>query len=105
MIEKSPKPVTCVTASRPDFGEFSAPMKDRMGNVLSVAQQGGKHADAKRLKGIRRGRRVEIMHDHRGDKICTAYAVRFLGVVDMLHFPGKIEVGPRNAEGGQRADR
>jgi len=44
------KSVIWVGPSRKDFGEFPDTVKDRMGYALFVAQQGGKHSDAKPLK-------------------------------------------------------
>jgi phage-related protein len=86
MTEKSPlKPVIWVGSSRKDFGEFPDPVKDRMGYALYVAQQGGKHADAKPLKGYGGAAVVEIVRDHRGDTFRTIYAVRLAGVVYVLH--------------------
>jgi len=72
MIEKPPlKPVIWVGSSRKDFGAFPDPVKDRMGYALYVAQQGGKHADAKPLKGYAGAGVVEIVRDHRGDTFRT----------------------------------
>ncbi|MFI4997312.1 MAG: type II toxin-antitoxin system RelE/ParE family toxin [Hyphomicrobiales bacterium] len=86
MTEKSPlKPVIWVGSSRKDFGEFPDPVKDRMGYALYVAQQGGKHADAKPLRGYGGAAVVEIVRDHRGDTFRTVYIVRLAGVVYVLH--------------------
>jgi phage-related protein len=86
MIEKPPlKPVIWVGSSRKDFGEFPDPVKDRMGYALYVAQQGGKHADAKPLNGFAGAGVVEIVRDHRGDTFRTIYTVRLAGVVYVLH--------------------
>lgn len=85
MIETSPlKPVIWIGSSRKDFGAFPDAVKDRMGYALYVAQQGGKHADAKPLKGYGGAGVVEIVRDHRGDTFRTVYTVRLGGVVYVL---------------------
>jgi len=95
MIEKPPlKPVIWVGSSRKDFGAFPDPVKDRMGYALYVAQQGGKHADAKPLKGYAGAGVVEIVRDHRGDTFRTIYTVRLAGVLYVLHaFQKKSKTG------------
>lgn len=95
MIETPPlKPVIWVGSSRRDFGAFPDPVKDRMGYALFVAQQGGKHADAKPLKGYAGAGVVEIVRDHRGDTFRTIYTVRLAGVVYVLHaFQKKSKTG------------
>ena len=95
MIDTPPlKPVIWVGSSRKDFGTFPDPVKDRMGYALYVAQQGGKHADAKPLKGYAGAGVVEIVRDHRGDTFRTIYTVRLAGVVYVLHaFQKKSKTG------------
>lgn len=95
MIETPPlKPVIWIGSSRKDFGAFPDPVKDRMGYALYVAQQGGKHGDAKPLKGYGGARIVEIVRDHRGDTFRTIYTVRLAGVVYVLHaFQKKSKTG------------
>ena len=79
------KPVIRVGSSRKDFGEFPDPVKDRMGYALYVAQRGGKHADAKPLKGYSGAGVVEIVRDHEGDTFRPVYTVRLAGAVYVLH--------------------
>lgn len=56
-----------------------------MGFALYVAQQGGKHIDAKPLKGFGGAGVVEIVSDHRGDTFRAVYTVRFSDAVYVLH--------------------
>jgi phage-related protein len=56
-----------------------------MGYALYVAQQGGKHRDAKPLKGFGGAGVVEIMTDHRGDTFRAVYTVRIAAAVYVLH--------------------
>ncbi len=56
-----------------------------MGYALYVAQQGGKHRDAKPLKGFGGAGVVEIVSDYRGDTFRAVYTVRLAGSVYVLH--------------------
>ena len=56
-----------------------------MGYALYVAQQGGKHRDAKPLKGFGGAGVVEIVNDYRGDTFRAVYTVRLAGSVYVLH--------------------
>jgi phage-related protein len=61
------KPVVWVGTSLKDLREFPEPVQDHMGYALYVAQQGGRHRDAKSLTGFGGAGVVEIVKDHRGD--------------------------------------
>jgi phage-related protein len=50
--EPSFKPVVWIGSSRKDLREFPDTVQDHMGYGLYVAQQGGKHRDAKTLTGF-----------------------------------------------------
>ena len=52
---------------------------------MYVAQQGGKHRDAKPLKGFGGAGAVEIVKDYRGDTFRAVYTVRLAGAVYVLH--------------------
>jgi phage-related protein len=71
-----------------------ADVKSHMGYALYVAQAGGKHRDAKPLKGFGSAGVLEIIKDHRGDTFRAIYTVRFAGTVYVLHvFQKKSKVG------------
>ena len=95
MTEEPPfKPVIWVGSSRKDFGKFPDPVKDRMGYALYVVQQGGKHADAKPLKGYGGAGVLEIVRDHQGDTFRTVYTVLLAEAVYVLHaFQKKSKTG------------
>jgi phage-related protein len=95
MTEEPPfKPVIWIGSSRKDFGAFPGPVKDRMGYALYVAQQGGRHVDAKPLKGYGGAGVVEIVRDHKGDAFRTVYTVRLVGALYVLHaFQKKSKTG------------
>src|SRR5579883_1139422 len=99
------KPVIWIGSSRRDLRAFPDPVKDRMGFALYVAQQGGKHVDAKPLKGFGNAGVVEVVTDHRGDTFRAVYTVRFADAVYVLHaFQKKSKTG-RNPQGGNGANR
>ena len=83
--EPTLKPVVWMGSSRKDLGAFPDPVKDRVGYALFVAQQGGKHADAKPLRGFGGAGVIEVVSDHRGDTFRAVYTVRLADVVYVLH--------------------
>jgi len=69
-------------------------VQSRMGYALYVAQLGGKHRDAKPLRGFGGAGTVEIVADHRGDAFRCVYTVRFAASVYVLHvFQKKSKTG------------
>jgi phage-related protein len=92
--ELSFKPVVWVGSSRKDLREFPEPVQDHMGYALYVAQQGGKHRDAKTLTGFAGAGVVEIVKDYRGDTFRAVYTLRYQGAVYVLHaFQKKSKTG------------
>lgn len=88
------KPVIWVGTSRKDLREFPEPVQDHIGYTLFVAQQGGKHQDAKPLVGFGGAGVVEIVKDFRNDTFRAIYTVRFAGTVFVLHaFQKKSKTG------------
>ena len=65
-----------------------------MGYALYVAQCGGKHRDAKPMRGFGGAGVVEVVADHRGDTFRSVYTVRFAQAVFVLHvFQKKSKTG------------
>jgi phage-related protein len=83
--EASCKPVIWVGSSRKDLREFPEPVQDRMGYALYVAQRGGKHRDAKALRGFGGAGVVEVIQDYGGDTFRAVYTLRYAGAVYVLH--------------------
>jgi phage-related protein len=77
--------VIWVGSSRKDLREFPEPVQDRMGYALYVAQQGGKHRDAKALRGFGGAGVVEVIQDYGGDTFRAVYTLRYAGAVYVLH--------------------
>jgi phage-related protein len=89
------KPLFWVGSSKRDLLAFPEEVKDDLGGALSVAQFGGKHANAKPWKGEGPGV-LEIVEDHRGDTYRAVYTVRFEGAIYVLHaFQKKSPAGRR----------
>jgi phage-related protein len=88
------KAVVWVGSSRDDLRDFPEIVKDHIGYALFVAQQGGKHRDAKVLSGFGSAGVVEIVTDHRGDTFRAVYTLRYAGRVFVLHvFQKKSKTG------------
>ena len=79
------KPVEWVGSSYKDFRSFPEDVQDHMGYALHLAQAGGKHEDAKALKGFGGAGVLEIVSDHVGDTYRTVYAVKFAAAIYVLH--------------------
>jgi phage-related protein len=79
------KPIRWVGSSRRDLRALPDSVKSHIGYALYVARQGGKHPDAKPLKGCGCARVVEIVADFDGDTFRAVYTVRRAGAVYVLH--------------------
>ncbi len=96
MLSASPsiKPVVWIGSTKADLRNFPEEVKDSIGFALYVAQQGGKHADAKPLRGFGSAGVLEIIEDHDGDTYRVVYTVRLAGRVYVLHaFQKKSKTG------------
>ena len=83
--EKQVKPIFWVGSSRDDLRGFPEDVRSLMGYGLYVAQQGGKHPDAKPLKGYRGAGVLEIVESHDGGTYRAVYTVKLAGAVYVLH--------------------
>tara|TARA_A100001391_G_scaffold188617_1_gene159329 strand:- start:27306 stop:27674 length:369 start_codon:yes stop_codon:yes gene_type:complete len=79
------KPLHWIGSSLKDLRSFPEDVKDVMGFALSVAQAGGKHADAKPLKGYKGAGVLEVVDDFDGDTYRAVYTIKFEGAVYVLH--------------------
>ncbi len=79
------KPVVWCGSSRSELASFPEDVKDAVGYALYIAQRGGKHADAKPLKGFGGAGVLEIVEDHAGDTYRAVYTVRFADRIYVLH--------------------
>lgn len=58
---------------------------DVFGYALHLAQTGGKHSQAKPLKGFGSAGVIEVVEQHIGDTYRAVYTVKFGGRVYVLH--------------------
>jgi phage-related protein len=74
-----------VGRSRDDLREFPEAVRQTMGFALWQAQIGGKHLDAKPLKGFGGAAVLEIVVDDDGSTYRAVYTVKFAGALYVLH--------------------
>src|SRR5213080_1664155 len=79
------KPVFWVASSRKDIRRFPKAVRATFGQALYDAQTGGKHPDAKPLKGFGGAGVLEVVEDENGSTFRAVYTVKFAGVVYVLH--------------------
>lgn len=90
------KPVIWIGNARREVSSFPEDVKDAVGYALYIVQQGGKHSDAKSLRGFGGAGVLEIVEDHAGDTYRAVYTVQFAERIYVLHaFQKKSRVGIR----------
>lgn len=82
---KPPKPVFWLASSRRDVRRFPKAVRQTVGQALFDAQTGGKHPDAKPLRGFGGAGVLEVVEDDDGSTYRAVNAVKFAGVVYVLH--------------------
>ena len=96
MADNDPKPVDWIGSSYKDFRAFPDEVQDHMGYALHLAQTGGKHEDAKPLKGFGGAGVLEVVSDHVGDTYRAVYTVKFGALIYVLHaFQKKSKTGSK----------
>jgi len=83
--EERPKRVEWVGSSRRDLKRFPKGVRLVFGQALFDAQMGSKHPAAKPLKGFGGAGVLEVVEDEAGSAYRAVYAVKFAGVVYVLH--------------------
>jgi phage-related protein len=84
-VQPGLKPVIWIGSSRRDVQAMPSEVRGRVGYALYAAQQGGKHRDAKPLKGFGGAGVLEIVNDFDGNTYRAVYTVRLAGTVYVLH--------------------
>ena len=79
------KNIIWVSSSLEDLKRFPESVQKVMGFALFQAQCGGKHLQAKPLKGFGGAGVLEIIEDFDGNAFRTVYTVRFADAVYVLH--------------------
>ena len=78
-------PLEFIGSSKDDLSAFPLPAKQHVGFALRTAQKGGKHPDAKPLKGFKGAGVLEIVSNFDGDTFRAVYTIRLKGVIYVLH--------------------
>lgn len=79
------RPLIWVGSSLEDLQAFPDEVKRVMGYALYLAQMGGKHPDAKPLKGFGGAGVLEIVDDFAGDTYRVVYTVQVPDAICVLH--------------------
>ncbi len=79
------KPLFWVGSSRGDVRGFPQAVRQTVGFALRQAQLGGKHRDAKVLRGFGGAGVLEVVEDHDGETYRAVYTVKLAGAVYVLH--------------------
>lgn len=80
-----PKPVYWIASSKKDLRKFPRGVRHTFGQALFDAQTGGRHPNAKPLKGFKGAGVLEVVEDDDGSTSRAVYTVKFAGVVYVLH--------------------
>ena len=79
------KPLEWVASSKKDLMAMPPEVMDVFGFALHLAQHGGKHSQAKPLKGFGSAGVLEVVEDDDGSTYRAVYTVRFGNAVYVLH--------------------
>lgn len=94
MSEKIVRELEWIASSKKDLMEFPSDVRKGMGHALYIAQQGGKHKDAKPLAGFGGASVLEVVQSDGNGTFRTMYTVQFEEVVYVLHaFQKKSKAG------------
>ena len=85
MEERARKPVVWVGSSLLDLAAFPRLVRRSMGYALHIAQLGGKHPDAKPLKGFGGAGVLEVVEDYDRATFRVVYTLRLRDRIYVLH--------------------
>jgi phage-related protein len=80
-----PRPLEWIGSSKKDLMALPAQVVDVFGYALHLAQTGGRHDQAKPLRGFGSAGVLEVVEDWRGDAYRAVYTVRYAARVFVLH--------------------
>src|SRR3981189_2801777 len=78
-------PLEFVGSAEDDLFVFPPTVKRVIGFAIRIAQKGGKHPDAKPLKGFKGAGVLEVISDFDGNTFRAVYTVRLRGIIYVLH--------------------
>jgi phage-related protein len=84
-MSRTDTPLAFIGSSREDLSEFPTNVKNCIGFALRVAQKGGKHPDAKPLRGFKGAGVLEIVSDFDGNTFRAVYTVKIRSIIYVLH--------------------
>jgi len=97
-ISQAVRPVLWVASSKRDYRSFPAPVQERLGFELFLAQTGPHPPSAKPLRGFGGGV-VELIEDFDGDTYRAIYTVKFAKALYVVHaFKKKSKSGSRTPQ-------
>ena len=79
------KELVWIGSTKEDLKKFPAEVRNIMGYALYVAQAGGKHPDAKPLKGFKGAGVLEVVDNYKRNTYRMVYTVKLLGAIYALH--------------------
>lgn len=82
---RQPKPLEWIGSSKKDLMALPAQVVDVFGYALYLAQTGGRHEQAKPLRGFGSAGVLEVVEDWRGEAYRAVYTVRYRARVFVLH--------------------
>ncbi len=83
--DRPPKSLIWVGSSKRDLMALPAPVVDRFGYALFLAQVGKRHDSTKVLRGFGDASVIEVIESHEGNAYRAVYTVRFSAAVFVLH--------------------
>jgi phage-related protein len=85
MKNLSAKPLEWIASAKKDLLAMPSEVVDVFGFALHLAQHGGKHPQAKPLKGFGSAGVLEVVEDDDGNTYRAVYTVRFGNALYVLH--------------------
>ncbi len=79
------KPLEWIASAKKDLRSMPPNVVDTFGYALYLAQNGGKHVQAKPLKGFGSAGVLEVVEDDDGNTYRAVYTVRFSNAIYVLH--------------------
>ena len=85
MAKDALKPLYWVGSALEELRAFPVDVRRQVGFALYLAQTGGRHVNAKPLRGFVGAGVLEIVENHDGNTYRAVYTVKFAGAVYALH--------------------
>lgn len=99
MTKQTRKPLKWIGSAKRDLDLMPEDVKDVFGHAIDLAQAGGKHQDAKAMRGFGSAGVLEVVEDFRSDTYRAVYTVKFTGWVYVLHcFQKKSKSGNKTSK-------